>query len=287
MPGGDDVQAQRRFIAFCAAMTAAVKKHGDLLRLAVASASNDVIDFVQKKFSDFSTLCTRNVWAVTKRHRRFSRFIWASDWSSTCEQWPTAAHWKALWKRNGNIDVHVAVRALIGIVFRTIKVADSVQPIAAMEEDRNRTAPIPWCGNRFELRAVGSSQHVAVRNHSFVCKTRVLTLVCQWSMTVLNTVVANELSIMSALIESGKSVDDVVRQTIGENQGFFLARKTPKFIASVCSIGALFSGNGYDSELIEKWAVDNDLFRAKDTPTAWKALTAEKVLFETVSIVNG
>jgi glutamine synthetase len=28
-------------------------------------------------------------------------------------------------------------------------------------EDRNRTAPFPWCGNRFELRAVGSNQHIA------------------------------------------------------------------------------------------------------------------------------
>ena len=25
-------------------------------------------------------------------------------------------------------------------------------------EDRNRTAPFPFCGNRFEFRAVGSSQ---------------------------------------------------------------------------------------------------------------------------------
>ena len=26
-------------------------------------------------------------------------------------------------------------------------------------EDRNRTAPFPFCGNRFEFRAVGSSQN--------------------------------------------------------------------------------------------------------------------------------
>ena len=31
--------------------------------------------------------------------------------------------------------------------------------IEANVEDRNRTAPFPFCGNRFEFRAVGSSQN--------------------------------------------------------------------------------------------------------------------------------
>ena len=28
-------------------------------------------------------------------------------------------------------------------------------------EDRNRTAPFPFCGNRFEFRAVGSNQNIS------------------------------------------------------------------------------------------------------------------------------
>lgn len=35
----------------------------------------------------------------------------------------------------------------------------SVVPATASVEDRNRTAPMPFCGNRFELRAVGSAQN--------------------------------------------------------------------------------------------------------------------------------
>ena len=35
----------------------------------------------------------------------------------------------------------------------------AAQHIEANVEDRNRTAPFPFCGNRFEFRAVGSSQN--------------------------------------------------------------------------------------------------------------------------------
>lgn len=38
--------------------------------------------------------------------------------------------------------------------------------------DRNRTSPFAFTGNKFEFRAVGSSQ------------------TCAWPMTVLNTIVA-------------------------------------------------------------------------------------------------
>jgi glutamine synthetase len=40
--------------------------------------------------------------------------------------------------------------------------------VEANVEDRNRTAPFPFCGNRFEFRACGSSQNCALlrRNHN-------------------------------------------------------------------------------------------------------------------------
>lgn len=37
----------------------------------------------------------------------------------------------------------------------------SVQDSVVGLEDRNRTAPFPFCGNRFEFRAVGSEQNVS------------------------------------------------------------------------------------------------------------------------------
>ena len=36
----------------------------------------------------------------------------------------------------------------------------NVAPVEAAAEDRNRTAPFPFCGNRFELRAVGSDSNI-------------------------------------------------------------------------------------------------------------------------------
>merc|ERR1719456_741244 len=68
----------------------------------------------------------------------------------------------------------------------------AVAPINARLEDRNRTAPIPFCGNRFEFRAVGSSQNVA------------------FPLAVLNTAVAEGMSKLSDMIEGGKSPRDAV-----------------------------------------------------------------------------
>lgn len=84
---------------------------------------------------------------------------------------------------------------------RMIDVSTTVQPIKANDEDRNRTAPFPWCTNRFEFRAVGSNQHIAL------------------PLSLLTASMANTLREMADKMDAGKSVDDVVRETIKENEG--------------------------------------------------------------------
>merc|ERR1712019_255535 len=66
-------------------------------------------------------------------------------------------------------------------------------------EDRNRTAPFPFCGNRFEFRAVGASQNIAL------------------PLTFVNTAVAAGFSALSDKIEGGQSVRDAVAETLEEN----------------------------------------------------------------------
>jgi len=92
----------------------------------------------------------------------------------------------------------------------------AVAAFSARLEDRNRTAPIPFCGNRFEFRAVGSSQNVG------------------FPLTVLNTAVAEGMSKLSGMIEGGMKPRDAVASMLKE------------------SFGAIFNGDGYS----EEWQVE-------------------------------
>ena len=67
-------------------------------------------------------------------------------------------------------------------------------------EDRNRTAPFPFCGNRFEFRAVGSSQN------------------CAFPMALVNTAMADGMRALSERIEGGAQVRDAVAQLYQENR---------------------------------------------------------------------
>lgn len=76
------------------------------------------------------------------------------------------------------------------------------------DSDRNRTSPFAFTGNKFEFRAVGSSQSIAFPN------------------TVLNTMVAESIDYLAteieALVRSGQDVNSaaekLVRETLKEHQ---------------------------------------------------------------------
>merc|ERR1712066_247052 len=82
--------------------------------------------------------------------------------------------------------------------------------------DRNRTASFPFCGNRFEFRAVGSSQN------------------CSFPITIVNTVMAAGMKALADLIEGGKSHRDAVAELFTQNRD------------------VIFTGNGYSAE----WPVE-------------------------------
>merc|ERR1712072_1424470 len=67
-------------------------------------------------------------------------------------------------------------------------------------EDRNRTAPFPFCGNRYEFRAVGSSQN------------------CSFPIMICNTIMAAGMSALADDIEKGKSARDAVAEMYKKNR---------------------------------------------------------------------
>ena len=138
-----------------------------------------------------------------------------------------------------------------GTEAKEIAVSAPVADIRANLEDRNRTAPFPWCGNRFEFRAVGGNQHIA------------------FPLTMVNAAMADSLKHMCEEIESGKEINQVIRETIRENQG------------------SLFSGDGYSEELYE-FAAKSNLFHIKSSPEAYLELTSAKNvrLFRELGIFN-
>jgi glutamine synthetase len=98
---------------------------------------------------------------------------------------------------------------------------------------------------------VGGNQHIA------------------FPIAMVNAAIADSLNHMCDQMDAGKNVDQVIRETILENQG------------------ALFSGDGYSSELYE-FAEKNKLFHLKSSPDSYLALTSDKniKLFGELGIFN-
>merc|ERR1712144_179773 len=89
---------------------------------------------------------------------------------------------------------------------------NAAEPIDTNVEDRNRTAPFPFCGNRYEFRAVGSSQN------------------CSFPVMICNTIMAAGMSALSEKIEGGMGARDAVADLYKTNRA------------------VIFTGNGYSAE---------------------------------------
>lgn len=114
--------------------------------------------------------------------------------------------------------------------------------------DRNRTSPFAFTGNKFELRAVGSSAN------------------CASAMTVLNSIVAKQL------IEFEKETDAMIAKGLQKDEAIFKILRD--YI--VHSKKSLFEGNGYSKEW-EAEAKKRGLQNIKTTPGALDVLTSAKV----------
>jgi glutamine synthetase len=132
-------------------------------------------------------------------------------------------------------------------------------PLPMHGGDRNRTSPFAFTGNKFEFRALGSSQSLALPN------------------TVLNTIVAEAIEELSAKLEAavGEGTDlntavvDIVRETYSANK-------------QVC-----FDGDNYD----EAWhaeAEQRGLANLRSTPDALPWLVEKQTVstFERYKVLS-
>jgi glutamine synthetase len=118
--------------------------------------------------------------------------------------------------------------------------------------DRNRTSPFAFTGNKFEFRAVGSSDH------------------CSNAIIVLNTIVANQLNLFK------KDVDALIKKKV--NKTAAIEQVLIGYVKNSKKI--IFEGNGYADEWVKE-AAKRGLNNIKTTPYALDAYNskASKDLF--------
>ena len=173
-----------QFMVFCGAVVRAVHKFGGLLRAAIASASNDhrlgANEAPPAIISIFMGEQLGDVWEQIK----------AGGAKSS--------------KAGGKLQIGV----------------DSLPHLPRDAGDRNRTSPFAFTGNRFEFRAVGSSQAPGI------------------ALATLNTIMADSLDYIATKLEAGvgagKTLNSVVQSVLQEvytEHG-----------------GVVFNGNGYSEE---------------------------------------
>lgn len=212
------------FLAFFVSTIKAVYDHADLLRAAIASASND-----------------HRLGANEAPPAIISIFL-GSQLNAVLDEVETAR-------------VAKKVKSEASLWHGIPKIPE----LQLDNTDRNRTSPFAFTGNKFEFRAVGSSQNSAS------------------PMTVLNTIVANQL------IDFKNEVEKQIKK--GTKKDLALLNVVRKYIKESKPIR--FEGNGYSQEW-EDEAARRGLSNIKTTPKALDVYVSESSLemFERMGIFN-
>lgn len=210
------------FLAFFVNTIKAVHEHADLLRASIASVSNDHrLGANEAPPAIISIFLGQQLNEVLDEieHSRISKKIKEDN---------------ALW---------------LGI--------PKIPQILLDNTDRNRTSPFAFTGNKFELRAVGSSANSSA------------------PMTVLNTIMADQL------IKFKVDVDKLIKK--GEKKDIALLTVIKKYIKESKDIR--FEGNGYSQDW-EDEAAKRGLANIKTTPVALDAYISDKSteLFEKTNV---
>ena len=127
---------------------------------------------------------------------------------------------------------------------KPLKIGVDIMPTIPQDTtDRNRTSPVAFTGNKFELRMPGSSQAISGPN------------------IFLNTMMAEELRQFAEILEKAEdfneALHDLIRQTVIDHRRI------------------LFNGNGYDDSWIKE-AEKRGLANLSDTTQALPAFVEEK-----------
>ncbi|MGC1310090.1 MAG: glutamine synthetase III [Phormidesmis sp.] len=220
---GDTPEENLQFLAFCGAVIRGVHLYGPLMRAVIATASND-----HRLGANEAPPAIMSVYLGSQLEEIFNQ-IQAGELKGSS---------------------HKGVMQL-GV--------DVLPPLTKDAGDRNRTSPFAFTGNRFEFRAVGSSQSVS------------------GPLIALNTMMADSLNWISDQLESkisdgdiGSAVQSVLKDIMDKHGA------------------AVFGGNGYSeawhTEAVEKRGLLN-------IPTTADALPylkdpSIKALFESTGVLS-
>jgi len=201
---GDTPHDNMQFLAFCAAVIRAVDKHATLLRASVAHAGND-----------------HRLGANEAPPAIISIFL-GEQLTEVFENLAKGTTGKA--KAPGVLTVGV----------------DTLPPLPKDAGDRNRTSPFAFTGNKFEFRAVGSSQSVA------------------GPLVILNTIIADSLDYVATELEAAKAKTPAA-----------LGAAVQKVIQKIMKDHGriIFNGDGY-TEAWQKEAAKRGLPNARNTAEA-------------------
>ena len=181
---GETPHDNAQFLVFCGAVIRAVHKYAGLLRAVIATAAND-----------------HRLGANEAPPAIISIFL-GSQLSDVFEQIKTGGAKSS--KMGGVMEIGV----------------DSLPKLPRDAGDRNRTSPFAFTGNRFEFRAVGSSQSISD------------------ALVALNTIIAESCDVIATKLEaavaSGKKLNAAIQEVLAE---------------IISKHGAVvFDGNGYSTE---------------------------------------
>jgi glutamine synthetase len=210
---GDNPHDNAQFLVFCTAVIRAVAKYSEILRLSIASAHND-----------------HRLGANEAPPAIISIFL-GEQLNDVFEQ----------------IEKGGAKTSKQGGTFLT---GVSVLPHLPKEAgDRNRTSPFAFTGNKFEFRAVGSSQNISGAN------------------TVLNTIVAESLDYIATKLEGdvkqGKDLNKAIQDLLPG-----IVKESKKVI---------FNGNNYAEEWHQE-AAKRGLPNMKNTIEALPVVTRKDTI---------
>ena len=223
---GKNPKKNLQFLTFFVNTIKAVHDYADLLRASIASASND-----------------HRLGANEAPPAIISAFI-GSQLFSVLEELEKVT--------DGKLSPEEKTELKLNVVGK-------IPEILLDNTDRNRTSPFAFTGNKFELRAVGSSAN------------------CAEPMTVMNSIVAKQLTLFK------KEVDAMIEKGLKKDEAIFNVLR--EYIKQSKNI--LFEGDGYSEEWAKE-AKKRGLNNLKTTPEALKMELNKKFveLYEDLKIYS-
>ena len=225
---GDTPHKNLLFLYFCTAVVQAVHTHQDLLRASIATAAND-----------------HRLGANEAPPAIISIFL-GEQLSDVYEQ-ITATGEATESKSSGFLGLGSPV----------------LPTLPRHAGDRNRTSPFAFTGNKFEFRAVGSSQSVS------------------FPLTVLNTIVAEAIDSLTTTLEGKlgkKRSKAALRSAVKETIAGSIREHT----------AVVFNGDGYSDAWHREAVEDRGLLNLETTPDALATLTDDKnvAVFERYDVLT-